>query len=275
MPRRPLALLRSTHPGPALAVTLITVGLGIAVGLDPARLLVLGLSMLAGELSVGLSNDWIDAERDREVGRTDKPVAVGEISVRTVRAAAWVAAAACVILAGFLGWLALAAMVFAIGLAWAYNAGLKKSAFSLAPYVFSFASLPAIATLARVPPAWPAPWALVVGGLLGAAAHFANTLPDLDDDRRTGVRGLPPRLGRRISSIVTYGILLAASLAELVGTGGLVFLPADAGFAVSLVLAIVGIAIAARATRWHFRFIIIGALVDVAVLVVAGGRIIA
>ena len=71
------ALARSTHPGPGLAVTVVAVLLGVAVGLEPWRVAVLGLAMLFDQVSVGLSNDWIDADRDRAVGRTDKPVARG------------------------------------------------------------------------------------------------------------------------------------------------------------------------------------------------------
>jgi 4-hydroxybenzoate polyprenyltransferase len=275
MPRKPVALALSTHPGPAIAVTIIVVGLGFAVGLVGWRLAILGLAMLAGQFSVGLSNDWIDADRDRAVGRLDKPIPRGWISAGAVRNAAFVTAAISVVLSLLLGWPAALAMVFANGLAWLYNAGLKKWAISIVPYILSFGSLPAVASLALPVPAAPALWALVVGGLLGAAAHFANTLPDLDDDRATGVRGLPHRLGRRISSIVTYVILLAASGVELAGTGGFGFVPADIGFAINVVMAAIGIVIAARATRWHFRLIIIGALVDVVVLVFAGSRLLA
>lgn len=282
MPARPgntppkiVALARSTHPGPSIAVTVITVGLGFGAGLDPLRLVFLGLSMLAGQFSVGLSNDWLDAERDRAVGRSDKPVALGWISVGAVRTAAWVCAALSVGLAVPLGWPALLTLVLAVGLAWAYNAGLKKSVFSIVPYILSFGSLPAIATLARPAPVAPALWALGVGGLLGVAGHFANTLPDLDDDAATGVTGLPHRLGRRWSSALTYVVLLAASVLEFFGTGGLPFLPADIGLGFSIVIAIVGLSVISRPTRWHFRFIIIAALVDVVVLVFAGSHILA
>jgi 4-hydroxybenzoate polyprenyltransferase len=275
MPRKPVALALSTHPGPAVAVTIIVIGLGLAVGIGGWRLVDLGAAMFAGQLSVGLSNDWIDADRDRAVGRPDKPIPRGWISARAVRNAAFATAVACLILALLLGWPAALALAFANGLAWLYNAGLKKTAISIVPYVLSFGSLPAVATLALPAPAAPAPWALVVGGLLGAAAHFANTLPDLEDDGATGVRGLPHRLGRRVSSIVTYVILLVASALELWGTGGLGFAPADIGLAINLVIAAIGIVIAARATRWHFRLIIVGALVDVVVLVFAGTRLLA
>src|SRR5690242_19964032 len=85
MPARIRAVAASTHPGPALAVTAITIGLAIANGLEPWRVALLGLAMLANQLSVGLSNDWIDAERDRAVGRPDKPVARGDVSQRAAR----------------------------------------------------------------------------------------------------------------------------------------------------------------------------------------------
>jgi 4-hydroxybenzoate polyprenyltransferase len=275
MPPKPVALALSTHPGPAVAVTIITVGLGFGVGLAPERLVLLGFAMLAGQISMGLSNDWIDADRDRAVGRKDKPISRGWISVGAVRTTAWLAAAASILLSLPLGWLATLALVFAIGLGWAYNAGLKKSAWSIVPYVLSFGSLPAVASFALPEPAAPAPWALGVGGLLGAAAHFANTLPDLETDRATGVSGLPHRLGRRVSSIVTYVALLLASVLELSGTGGFGFVPADIGLAVNIVIASIGIAAARRATRWHFRLIIIAALVDVVVLIFAGARLLA
>jgi len=275
MPSKPLALLASTHPGPSIVVTIVEVGLGIAVGLDPVRVILLGFAMLAGQFSIGLSNDWLDADRDRAVGRGDKPITRGWIGVGAVRAAAWVSVAISVVLAGVLGWLALAALVVVVGTGWAYNLGLKKTAFSIVPYILSFACLPALATLALPTPAAPAAWSLGVGGLLGAAAHFANTLPDLDDDRATGVSGLPHRLGRRVSSILTYVLLLAAAALEVAGSGGFGYLPADIGLGASIVIAIVGIRMAALRTRWHFRFILLAALIDVAVLLFAGSRLLA
>jgi 4-hydroxybenzoate polyprenyltransferase len=275
MPGTVAALARSSHPGPSVAVTIITVGLGFGAGLDPFRLVVLGLAMLAGQLSVGLSNDWIDAERDRTVGRTDKPIALGQVSATTVRTVAWACAAVMVVLAIALGWAAELVLIVAIGAAWAYNAWLKKTLFSIVPYLIGFGALPAIATLSRAVPAAPAPWALGVGALLGAAGHFANTLPDLDDDAVTGVVGLPQRLGRRRSSALTYLVLLAASVLEFFGTGGLGFLPGELGLVASVLIAVVGFGMILRPTRWHFRLIILAAMIDVIVLIFAGSHILA
>src|SRR3954470_22222300 len=152
------ALARSTHPGPGLAVTVVAVLLGVAVGLEPWRVTVLGLAMLFDQVSVGLSNDWIDSERDRAVGRADKPVAQGLIGVATVRAAAWITAAASLLLTLPLGLAATAVHTLALASAWAYNAALKNTPVSVLPYALSFGLLPAIASLARPAPVLPAWW---------------------------------------------------------------------------------------------------------------------
>jgi 4-hydroxybenzoate polyprenyltransferase len=273
MPSKAAALARSSHPGPSVAVTIITVGLGLTVDLDPLRLVILGVSMLAGQLSVGLSNDWIDADRDAAVGRTDKPIANGWIGASAVRNAAFVCAGVMIVVALPLGWLAELVLFVAVGAAWAYNAWLKRSPLSIVPYLIGFGALPAIATLSRPVPVAPALWALGVAALLGGAGHFANTLPDLEDDAATGVRGLPQLLGRRWSSALTYLVLLGASVLEFLGTGGFGFVPGELGLGAAVIIAIVGGAIIARPTRWHFRLIILASMIDVVVLIFAGSRI--
>src|SRR3954454_16587470 len=124
------ALARSTHPGPAVAVTVVAVLLGGAVGLEPWRVVVLGLAMLFDQASVGLSNDWIDADRDRSVGRTDKPVALRQIAVGAVRAAAWICATLALVLTLPLGRAATLVHAIVLASAWSYNALLKNSPIS-------------------------------------------------------------------------------------------------------------------------------------------------
>ena len=148
--RKIAALALSTHPGPGVAVNAIAVILGIGVGLEWWRVLLLGLAFLANQASVGLSNDWIDADRDRAVGRKDKPVATGRIAASTVRSAAFAAALLAVALTVPLGWAATAAHAAFIVSAWGYNAGLKSTVLSALPYVISFGLLPLVVTLTRV-----------------------------------------------------------------------------------------------------------------------------
>lgn len=276
MPSTAVALARSTHPGPVLAITVIAIVLAIGVGLDPWRVALLGFAILANQASVGLSNDWIDADRDRAVGRTDKPVALGLLEATTARNAAVVAATLAVGLMIPLGWAATLAQAAFVGAAWAYNAGLKSTPASIVPYLVGFGLLPIIVTLCLVPPRLASPWAVLAGALLGAAAHFANVLPDLEADRATGVRGLPHRVGKRTSGLVIAVALAGASASIVLGPGPAAAY-AYAGLAASVLLAISTAVLVLRgvATRLVFRLIILAALIDVVLLALSGSRLLA
>lgn len=275
MPNRAVSLALSTHPGPALAVTVAAVVLGVGVGLDPARVALLGLTFLLNQASIGLSNDWLDAARDRLVGRRDKPVAREWIGAAAVRNWAFATAVLAVIATIPLGVPATLAHAVFILSAWGYNLGLKGTPVSVLPYVVSFGLLPLIVTLALPRPTLAAPWAMGMGALLGVAAHFANVAPDLEDDRRTGVRGLPHLLGRRRGGVVTFLALTAASVLAVTGQH-----PTAAqwtGMVATLGIAAVGIVLVmTRApSRWLFRLVLVAALIDVALLATSGGRLLA
>jgi 4-hydroxybenzoate polyprenyltransferase len=278
-----VALARSTHPGPTVAVTVLSVVLSTAIGLGLERTVVLAPAVLAGQLSIGLSNDLVDAGRDRLVGRRDKPLALGQVSTTTATVVLGVVTVLAVGLTFVLGWGAgLAHLVFLVS-GWAYNLGLKRTAWSVVPFVLGFGSLPAIVMLAAAPPAAPAAWALLVGAAFGVAIHFTNVLPDLEDDARTGVVGLPHRLGRLRAGLVAFaalgaaavvtaaGLLLDDSLTPLRTGAGLV------GAAATLVLSVIG-AVAVRrgaATRGLFRLVMGAALVLVVSLALAGTALVA
>ena len=194
-----VALARSCHPEPTAAVTLMVTALAVTSGRSAAGVVLVFLAVLTGQLSIGWLNDALDADRDKAVGRTDKPVVAGAVSVRTVRGAALVPGLACVPLSLASGLFAGGVHLVAVAAGWAYDLGLKSTRWSVLPYVVCFGLLPAFVVLG-LPGAPLPPWWLVAGGaLLGAGAHFANVLPDLDDDAATGVRGLPTpaRCGRQ------------------------------------------------------------------------------
>jgi 4-hydroxybenzoate polyprenyltransferase len=269
----------SSHPGPTLVVTTLALALGLAIGLEPWRLVLLTTAVLFGQLSVGISNDAFEAERDRAVGRTDKPLARGDVSV----AAAWVAASLCLalalVLSAPLGWRMLAAHAVTIGSAWAYNAGLKSGPFSVVPFIVSFGLFPSLATLSAPDPAFAAGWAWIAGAALGVAVHLTNVLPDLDDDARTGVRGLPHRLGPRASAVIAAAAVLAGAVAVLLGTSG----GALAGVSViSWILfgavVVVAVSTVVRAlvrppARILFRLVMLAALLLAAQLVASGAAL--
>jgi hypothetical protein len=89
---RAIGLLKSTHPIPSFAVTSFTVLLAIGYGMPLEKLVLVGLGILFQQFSVGLSNDWLDYERDKIVGRNDKPTVRFEVSAKLVRNASLVSA---------------------------------------------------------------------------------------------------------------------------------------------------------------------------------------
>lgn len=265
-----VALLRSSHPGPVVVVTVVQVLLGVTVGLEPWRIVVLGVVLALNQLSIGIGNDWLDADRDRAAGRTDKPIARGDVSPRAARNAVLGLSVASVAASLLLGpWFALAHAV-AFGSGWAYNAGVKASWFSPLPYLVSFGLLPALATLALPEPRIAAWWAMLAAALLGLAAHVANVLPDLADDAATGVRGLPHRLGPRGATILAGAALAGAALALAVGLG--VSPVSLAGLALSLAASVAAVVLGLRGSRAAFPLVMGAALVDVGLLVVGGAR---
>ncbi|MET0303809.1 MAG: UbiA family prenyltransferase [Microbacteriaceae bacterium] len=271
------ALWGSSHPGPSLVVTALALALGVAVGLEAWRLVLLTVAVFSGQLSVGISNDALDAARDRAVGRRDKPLARGDVSLRVAWSAASATLLAALALSVPLGWRMLAAHALAIGSAWAYNAGLKATAFSIVPFVVSFGVFPSLATLSAPEPSFAAPWVWIAGAALGAAVHLTNVLPDLDDDARTGVRGLPHRIGVRASAILASVAVVAGALAVLLGSardGGI--LPLSWAF-FGAVVAVGGVtvvrAIVRAPSRALFRLVMLAALLLAAQLVASGSAV--
>jgi 4-hydroxybenzoate polyprenyltransferase len=226
---------------------------------------------LAGQLSIGWSNDFFDAGRDTAVGRTDKPVAAGQVSRRAVGVAGLAALAVSLVLSLAIGEVTgiINAVMMAAG--WAYNAGLKSTWASGVMYVIGFGLIPAFAVSTL--PGHPAPRPLITAAAaaLGLGAHFANVLPDLAGDEQTGVHGLPQRLGARSGPaavrLAALVFLLLASVLLVLAASGAHRWVALGGLAVAAALAAVG----ARSTgRLPFLAAIGIAAIDVALLAVGG-----
>lgn len=263
-----VALLRAAHLGPTVAVTAVAGMLAVAATLDALSVVLVVLAVLAGQLVIGWSNDLLDARRDTQVGRTDKPLATGELSPRSVRGALAAATLAAAALSLALGWRAgLCHLALVVGAGLAYNLRLKATAWSWLPYAVAFGSLPAVVTLAQDRSALP-PWpVLLAGALLGVGAHLVNVLPDLDDDAATGIRGLPHRLGARRSQRAATAVLVLASAALVLGPAGAPETFAWAALALTAVLA--AVALTGR-RKTPFRAAIGIALVNVVMLTLSG-----
>ncbi len=265
-------VLSAAHAGPTLVVTLVTVTLAAVSGLDPWRVAVVGMVMLANQLSIGWSNDALDAHRDIEASRADKPIVRGDVSALTLMTLAVVAVTVALLSSLVLGPTFAVAHLVALGSGWAYNLGLKRTIAASACYVVSFGLLPLIVTLAREDPRPATWWAIAMGALLGLAAHFANVLPDLDDDRRHGIRSLPHRLGARPAGITALVALAIVGVLGVLGPDDIAPLSLVGAIAtVALLIAGVIVVVRAPESRAMFRLIMAAAVAAVVTLAGAAG----
>ncbi len=266
----------AAHIGPTLVVTAVTIALSVLSGLEPVRVAILGAMMLANQLSIGWSNDAIDAQRDLDALRRDKPVVRGDVRARTIIILAIIAALAAAGLSLLLGPTLAAVHLVALASGWAYNLGLKRTPAATACYVVGFGLIPLMVTLAREVPAVAAWWAVAMGALLGLAAHFANVLPDLDDDLRHGIRSLPHRIGARPAGAVALAALASAGLLGALGPRELA--PVSAvGAVATTVLLVAGVIVVVRTpvSRAMFRIIMAAAVAAVVTLAGAAGSFVA
>jgi 4-hydroxybenzoate polyprenyltransferase len=269
---RVLALVRAGHPGPSLAISALIALLAAQAaphGAGPVALVI--PAVVAGQFSIGWSNDFFDAGRDATAQRGDKPVVTGAVSRRAVAAAGVAALAASLALGLAIG--VAAGLVNAVMMAagWAYNAGLKSTLASGLTYLIGFGLIPAFA--AATLPGHPAPRPVTVAAaaMLGLGGHFANVLPDLAGDEATGVRGLPQRVaaasGPAAVRLTALAALLLASGLLVLASGGPRHWLALAGLAAAICCAVIGVR---GSGRLPFAAAIGIAAIDVALFAVGG-----
>lgn len=210
------ALARACHLLPTVAVTSMITLLGWGMGWPLSRLAGLAAVVLAGQLSVGWSNDAHDAEVDRQASRLDKPVVQGVLEERRL----WWLASLLLVASAIgswmvAGWLGGSFHVLALFAAWAYNLRLSRTTWSWLAYAVAFGSVPAFLSYGMdggAPP-W---WMVAVVALIGVSGHLSNAAPDVMRDTDAGVGGLAVRLGADRSSQLCWTLLALAS-AVLVG----------------------------------------------------------
>jgi 4-hydroxybenzoate polyprenyltransferase len=230
-------------------------------GRGPGTLWVV-LAVLAGQLFVGWTNDYLDRDRDRAAQRADKPVARGEIEPRIVGVAAIVALVAAVPLSLASGLAAAGVHFVGLASATAYNLRLKATVLSFVPYAVSFSLVPAFITLGLTPSHWPPAWVTTAAALIGVGGHFAQARPDVEHDRRQRIFGVPQRVGDRASALLAALFLAAA--ATVIAAASRNPLP--------LVALVPCAAVALTPPRLSFRLTLATALLTATAFVLIAGR---
>jgi 4-hydroxybenzoate polyprenyltransferase len=214
MTRRIIGLLRASHFGPNLLVTFISLFFALLYWWEgPA--IVIAIGVFCGQLVVGWSNDVIDYKDDLLHNRQKKPLVSGQISLRLLQNCLRVMTPLAIVinLFGPLGFVGGGLSVLAIGLAVAYNFYFKFTIFSWLPYAIAFGALPSCMALSKEQA--PELWMWLGGALLGTAAHFLNVVKDMDEDRVSGIKGLPQRLGTKASVVTAIALIALAAVVIL------------------------------------------------------------
>jgi 4-hydroxybenzoate polyprenyltransferase len=206
---RGYVFLRAAHFGPTVIVTTITFLLALSQ-YSAIDSLGVAVAIFAGQLVVGWSNDFIDAPLDIAAQRMKKPIVSKEINPEQLRKSIVVAlfAALLLSLSSPLGLTGTAIHFLGILSAAFYNLKLKSTILSPIPYIVSFGALPWAIYLpvGNQPPLW----LFIDFMLIAVAFHFFNVLKDFQWDINQGVLGLPQRLGRNVSSIVSISLVVSA-----------------------------------------------------------------
>ena len=214
MSRKLLGLIKATHFGPTVLVVTISFFLSLTQFTWIGAFQV-AAAILAGQCVVGWSNDLIDSKLDREANRVKKPLVAGSITEITLKRSISIALALALVLSliGPLG--VIGTLLHFLGLlsATTYNLGLKKTAFSVVPYMVSFGTMPWAIYLANgnQPPMW-----LYLDFIfISSAFHFLNVVKDLEVDISQGVMGLPQRLGKSSSTAIAFALVAAGVITFL------------------------------------------------------------
>jgi len=271
--KKVVALVNSSHPIPCLAVASFAGLFGLGSGISWDRSLLIFFVVLLQQISVGLSNDWLDYKKDVMAGRDDKPAVNGTVKVSELKVGAIAAALLAQGTSFIFGPTAALVMFGMLVAGWAYNLGMKSNWTSVIPYAVGFGLIPIFVGLASTEPFWAQAWVVLVAALLGVSAHFANVLPDIEADKLTGVNSLPHILGQKFSAIAIAITALAATVLVVTQSANLDALVATIGLVSNV--AIVGLAsllsLRKDPPRSAFMLLILASLVNVILLMLGSG----
>jgi 4-hydroxybenzoate polyprenyltransferase len=206
---RGYVFLRAAHFGPTVIVTTASFLLSLSQYsiIDSLRV---AIAIFAGQLVVGWSNDFIDAPLDIAAHRTKKPIVSKEINPEQLKKSILVALFVALILSLFSPLGLTGTLIHFLGILSAtfYNLKLKSTIISPLPYIVSFGALPWAIYL----PAGNHPplWLYLDFMLIAVAFHFFNVLKDFQWDIKQGIMGIPQRLGRNVSLIISISLVVSA-----------------------------------------------------------------
>ena len=168
-------------------------------------------AMFGGQLAIGAVNELADAELDR-VAKPSKPIPAGLVSPRGAGVLAVGGLILMTALSLSFGLASFVLCALGTGSGLAYSLWFKRTIWSWIPYLVALPLLPiwVWATLSSVAPGLFAIYP--IGAAAVIAVQIAQSLPDVDADRASGVRTLAVALGTVPARNACWGAMLLAAI---------------------------------------------------------------
>lgn len=210
--------VRAAHAFPLAMVMLLTALAGLASAVDDfdgVRFVLMLLGMLAAQLAIGWTNDYVDRDSDAR-HQPWKPAPDGAIDARLLPWASAVAIVGGIAVGIALGQKPLALLIAGLGAGLAYNFGFKDTRFSFVPFVVAFTALPLYVWTALDVFRGDFLWLYFVAWPLALAVHVANVLPDHEGDEAAGRLTVAVLLGEWWAGIaIAAGLVLPMLFAAI------------------------------------------------------------
>lgn len=243
------AYLLLPHAVPVIAVLLATLAFALVAtngnpGAGPLASLL--IAMLGGQLAVGATNELVDVELDR-ISKPQKPIPAGLVSKRGARSIVAIGLVLMVLGSLRFSWLAGLLCGLGTGIGIAYSLWFKRTIWSWLPYVLAIPLLPIWVWVALASPsaALIVLYPIAIPALI--SVHIAQSIPDLEGDRRAGIRNLTVHLGPARARRACWGLLILSISLAVVTSAVMTPNPIWCWLAGAIALALVAI----NASAWH------------------------
>lgn len=181
------ALLITAHIKPALTVSILVSLMSYLYGYRSIDILWVFLTILSGQFSIGLSNNYFDLRNDKKSGRKDKFILNGVLSKNVVILTAVLLLVMSIVASLLISYSAGLVHIAALIIGWLYNIYFKNTVFSLVMYMTAFGLIPLFAVLLNDK---DVSWLVVFGFInLGGAVHIMDALGDYEYDNKAGIHG--------------------------------------------------------------------------------------
>ena len=165
--------------------------------LDLSSLILILATVLFSQIAIAVFNDICD-ERLDSVAQRERALPRGLISLRAATVVVAVSCVTCLLLSARLGTASLLMVAVGTGAGLAYSLIFKRTMWSWVPFAVAFPLLPTwiiTSTDANVPHLWTL---FLVGVPVAVAIHLADSIPDVDSDRRSASGGIAVALESRV-----------------------------------------------------------------------------